>query len=464
MERSREHWSSNFGFIMAAAGSAIGLGTLWKFPYVVGMNGGSAFILVYILCTVLIGIPIFIAELLLGRAAQKSAVATFTTLDNPHSEWRFGGWFGVIASFLIMSYYSVLAGWGLSYVFMSLNEFWKGKTPAEIQATFKLLQQSSDITLFWHLLFTAITVSVVFRGVKDGIERWSKLMTSSLLGLLLLLVIYNSQLDGFAKAVHFIFTPDWSKLQPYSFLEALGLSFFTLSLGQGIMITYGSYMKKRDNIPKTSFVIASMVILVALLCALAIFPIVFTFGGTVESGSGLVFETLPLLFSQLPGAQILSTLFFILFVFTALTSAIALVEVVVSALMDITPWPRKRLALCVGSASFLLGIPSALSWSNSLFSNWSLLFGKNFFETVDSLVSVWLLPLAGLLVALFCSWKLHKEFIAQEFTEEPKVQQGGVEKRSSWQLFFPIWYTLLRWLAPVAILAIILRQSGLVQF
>lgn len=458
MERSREHWGSNFGFVMAAAGSAIGLGTLWKFPYVAGMNGGSAFILVYILCTLLISIPIFIAELLIGRAAQKSAVATFTTLDTPHSQWRIGGWFGVLASFLIMTYYSVLAGWGLSYVFMSLNEFWKGKTPAEIQSTFKLLQRSSDITLFWHFFFTAITVAVVFRGVKDGIERWSKLMTTSLLTLLLLLVLYNSQLSGFEQAVQFIFRPEWSKLKPASLLEALGLSFFTLSLGQGIMITYGSYMKRGDNIPKTSLVIASMVIVIAVLCSLAIFPIVFTFGGKVESGSGLVFETLPLLFSQLPGAQILSTLFFVLFVFTALTSAIALVEVVVAALMDMTSWPRRRLALLVGFASFLLGIPSALSWSNSLFSNWQLLFGKNFFETVDSLVSVWLLPLSGLLVALFCSWKLQKEFVQGEF------DIGRNRSARTGNLPFLFWRFLLRWVAPIAIFAIILQQSGLVEF
>ncbi len=449
-DKPREHWSSRLGFIMAAAGSAIGLGTLWKFPYVAGENGGSAFISIYILCTVLIGIPVFIAELLLGRAAQRSAVTTFSVLDRPNSPWRVGGWLGVAASFLIMSFYSVLAGWGLNYAFMSLNKFWIGKSSDEILETFDILQKSADITLFWHALFTALTVSVVYRGIKNGIEHWSKIMTSSLLVLLLLLVGYNTTLSGLDQAINFIFSPDFSKLKASSILEALGLSFFTLSLGQGIMITYGSYMRRSEDIPKTACIIASMVLVVSQLCALAIFPIVFTFGLPPQGGSGLVFKTLPLLFSKLPCAQIFATLFFTLFVFTALTSAIALVEVVVATLMDLTGKPRKKLALYVGLSSFVFGVPSALAHTNILFGNWNLLYGKNFFTTIDTLVSVWLLPVGGLLVCLFTGWIAKPDFLKHEFASGTKML-----------VFYKVWKFFIRWLCPLAIIMIILQQSGL---
>ncbi len=452
IDKPREHWSSRLGFIMAAAGSAIGLGTLWMFPYITGENGGGAFILTYILCTLLIGIPLFIAELILGRAAQKSAVPTFTVLDRPQTPWRIGGWLGVASSFLIMSYYSVLAGWGLNYAFMSLNQFWKGKSPQDIQQTFELLQRSADITLFWHGLFTFITIAVVYRGIKNGIEHWSKVMTSSLLVLLVLLVCYNTTLPGLQQATTFIFCPEWSKLKPSAILEALGLSFFTLSLGQGIMITYGSYMKRVEDIPKTACIIATMVIVVSQLAALAIFPIVFTFGMSPQGGSGLVFKTLPLLFSQLPGAQILSTLFFILFVFTALTSAIALVEVVVATLMDLTSLSRKQLSIYVGCALFLFGIPSALSHTNLLFGNWPELYGKTFFETISSLVSIWLLPIGGLIVCLFTGWKVNQDLLKAEFCSASQLKP-----------LFRIWLHFVRWVCPVAIFIIILQQSGLIN-
>lgn len=451
-QQQREHWGTHLGFILAAAGSAIGLGTLWKFPYVTGENGGGLFVLMYILCTFLIGIPVFIAELILGRKAQRGAVGIFATLTHNSTVWKGVGWLGVASSFLIMSYYSVLAGWGLNYVFMSLNQFYVNRSAQEIGAVFDLLQSSGDITLFWHFVFTAITIAVVYPGVRQGIEYWSRFMTSSLLLLLVGLCCYTITLDGFSQAARFLFSPEFSNFKPSSALEALGLSFFTLSLGQGIMLTYGSYMRRTEDIPKTSFLIGFMIIVVAILAGLMIFPVIFTFGFTPSEGRGLVFKTLPLLFGKLPGALLISTLFFILFVFTALTSSVALVEVVAANFIDLFGWSRRKAVLITGASCFIFGIPSALSGSNTLFANWAGIYGKTFFATVDDLVSVWFLPIGGLLMAIYAGWFLDLHISQEEF-------KAG----TAWKWMWRPWRFFMRWVAPIAILCIMLQKSGLID-
>lgn len=437
---------------MAAAGSAIGLGTLWKFPYITGENGGGAFFTVYLLATLLIGVPVFVAELIIGRSSERGAVLAFPTLDNPSTGWKFAGIAGVASSFLIMSYYSVLAGWGMNYAFMSLQQFWIGKSPEQIEQAFDILSKSGDITLFWHAIFTMITVYVVYHGIRNGIEYWSTIMTSSLLVLLVCLFAYNMSLDGFIPAAKFVLAFDTSKLKPSSILEALGLALFTLSLGQGVMITYGSYMRKEEDIPKTASIISSMVILISALCALSIFPIVFTANRPPEAGFGLVFKTMPLLFSQLPGALIISTLFFALFVFTALTSAIALVEVVVATIIEIYGWPRKKASIVVGLACFIFGLPSALSNTGLIFPNWELLYGKNFFETINSFVSNWLLPVGALMIALFTGYKMDKEKLRQEFSQS-----------SNFGKLFEIWHFFIRYIVPLSILLIMLQQAEIIN-
>lgn len=452
MQKQREHWSSHLGFILAAAGSAIGLGTLWKFPYVTGENGGGLFFLIYLFCVAFVGIPVFIAELILGRRAQRGAVGVFDKLAHHSAFWKTPGWLGVIASFIMMSYYSVVAGWGLNYVFMSLSQFYQGRTSQEISNTFDLLASSGDITLFWHFMFISITMAVVYPGIRHGIEYWSKFMTTSLLFLLIGLTAYSFTLEGFPDAVAFLLKPDFQEFKPSSALEALGLSFFTLSLGQGIMLTYGSYMRRSEDIPKTSAIIGTMILLISLLAGLMIFPIIFTFGFAPQSGPGLVFKTLPVLFAKLPGALLISTMFFVLFVFTALTSAVALVEVVVANFMDLMGWSRRRSVLIVGIAIFVFGIPSALSNSDLLFANWGKLYGKSFFMTFDDLVSVWLLPIGGFLISVYTGWVLKKEIAKEEFLSGTSLP---------W-LFKP-WLFFIRWIAPLAIGAIMLQKSGLID-
>ncbi|MEI8366499.1 MAG: sodium-dependent transporter [Parachlamydiaceae bacterium] len=450
--KQREHWGSHLGFILAAAGSAIGLGTLWKFPYVTGENGGGLFVLTYIFCTFFIGIPVFMAELILGRKAQRGAVGIFATLSNNSAVWKGVGWLGVITSFILVSFYSVLAGWGLCYVFMCLNEFYKGLSPQQVGNVFDILSTSGDITLFWHMCFMALVIGVVLQGIRQGVEYWNKFMTSALLILMVCLCIYSCTLDGVGKAFHFVFYPDFTNFKSSGILEALGLSFFTLSLGQGIMLTYGSYMRRTEDIPKTSFIIGIMIIVASLLAAMTIFPIIFTFDVPPGAGVGLVFKTLPVLFSQLPAALLLSTSFFILFVFTALTSAIAMVEAVSANFIDLYGWSRRKAVLASGIGGFVFGIPSALSGTDWLFAKWPLIFGDTFFSTVNDLISIWFMPIGGLMVSIYTGWFLDKAISRDEF-------QAGSQYKWLWGP----WLFFMRWVAPVAILLILMQQAGIVN-
>jgi neurotransmitter:Na+ symporter, NSS family len=449
MKAQREHWSSRLGFIMAAAGAAIGLGTLWMFPYLTGENGGGAFVLIYLGAMLLVGFPIFIAELLLGRAAQKAPVGIFSTLANNSPAWKMVGWLAVTAAFFIMSYYSVVAGWGLNYLLLSATNFYEGRTLDEITGTFDLLQASGDIVVFWHLVFTAMAVGVVFMGIRNGIEYWSKIITSSLLVILLALFLYGTTLSGFSEALHYVFYPDLTKLKPSSVLEALGLAFFTLSLGQGAMLTYGSYMNEEEDIPKTALIVVSMDLVVSLLSAMMIFPMIFTFGFEPNSGPGLIFKVLPVTFAQLPASSLLSLVFFSLFVFTALTTAVSFVEVMVANTIEVMDWSRKKSCVVVGITVFLFGIPSALSGCQGIFPTWEAIYGKNFFDVISSLVSNWILPVGGLLTATFTGWHVGRRKCLEEFC-----------RGSSWKFLFKPWFFMIRWLAPIATFLIILNKAG----
>lgn len=453
MKKQREHWGSKLGFILAAAGSAIGIGTLWKFPYVLGENGGGVFLLFYLLFTFFIGVPVFIAELMLGRAAQRGPVGVFPeVLKEQNTPWKMVGWVGVIAAFLMMSFYCVVSGWGMNYALLSVSGFYKGRTLQEIGSAFDALALSGDVTLFWDFLFLFTTALVVYSGVRKGIEQWSKIMTSILLVLLIGMLAFSLTLDGFSEAVSFVFTPEFSKFKPSGVLEALGLAFFTLSVAQGVMLAYGSYLREDDDIPKTGLIIGFMVIVVSVLVALMIFPIIFTFHGETASGPGLVFKTLPLLFAQLPGSQVLSTLFFVMFVFTALTSSVALLEAVVANCMDLYDWPRKKAVLLIASGIFLLSIPCAYSGTGLLFSSWEEMYGKTFFDTVNQLVSIWLLPIGGFLMSLFVGWRLDSAFLRAEFSKGTTVG-----------FLFTPWLFLVRYVAPAAMIVVLLQETGMVD-
>ena len=452
--KKREHFGSKLGFMLSAIGSAIGLGLLWKFPYVIGENGGGLFLLAYFFCIFFAGIPLFIGEIILGKSTQSAAIGAFSKgCKKGESKLAAGGYLGVLSSFLIMSFYSVIAGWGLSYILTSLSGFYSGKSVEEVGMIFDKLSHSGSITILWHGVFTAMTMGIVLGGVKKGIEYWSKLIVKTLLVMLVALFLYSTTLSGFSEAVRFVFIPKAGSFTVLSFLEALGLAFMTLSLGQGVMISYGSYINKGDNVVKMSLIVALSVVIVAILAALTIFPVVFTFGFSPSAGPGLVFKTLPILFSKLPGSMVISTLFFSLFVFTAITSAVPLVEVVATNLMERCNWTRQKATVLVCLATFTFGIPSALSGSMSMFPAWTEIFGVDFLETINRLASVWVIPLAGLFTALFIGYRMDKAVLKREFYD------GAVNK---WG--FSIWYFGIAVVVPLVILLIIFQTSGLVDF
>ncbi len=452
MQQAREHWGSRLGFIMAAAGSAIGLGSLWRFPYMTGKNGGGIFIILYLIFTLFIALPVFLGELVIGRSAQKSAISAFPALSSPTSKWKAVGWLSVFTSFLILSYYSIISGWCVNYALMSLNHFTFGKTPEQISAVFDVLYKSSDINLFWHFIFILLNVGVVYGGIRKGIEYWSRLLTPALLVLLIGLFVYSTTLSGFGEAFRFIFYPDASKLTPSSILDALGTAFYTLSVGLGIIITYGSYMKQSEDMPKTGLIISSMTILVSMMAALMIFPIIFTFGFAPSQGAGLVFKTLPVLFAQLPGTLVVSTLFFLLLVFTALTSSISLFEVLVANLIELFSWSRTKAILISASGVLVLGIPSALSGSGAIFGNWQAMYGKDFFGTLDYVTGSWMMPCAALFTTIFIGWVMDRRLSSAEFLKGTTLVK-----------LLKVWFFCIRWLAPIAIIIIILQEGGIVD-
>lgn len=452
MQQKREHWATRIGFILATAGSAIGLGSLWRFPYMAGENGGGYFVLMFIGFTFFIALPIFMAELIMGRKAQKGPVLAYAHLSHNSSAWRMAGWFAVITTFIILSYYLVISGWALNYTFMSLNEFYKGKSYDQIVHIFNLVYKSSQINVFWLFIFAAMTGGIVYGGVRKGIEQWSRILMPILFVILIVLFIYSMTLSGAKEAFSFIFSPHASQFKPSSVLNALGMSFFALSVGLGILITYGSYMHSNDDIPKTGFIIATLDIAVSLLAAMMIFPIIFTFDFQPQEGVGLVFKVLPVLFAKLPAALLISTVFFILVVFTALTSTISLLEVLVATAMEVFEWSRKKAAFLTTAAVFVFAIPSALSGANEFFPSWKKIYGKNFFETFDYLTGSWFLPISGIMTAIFVGWAMEKEDRFQEFI-------SGT--RFAW-LYKP-WLILLKFGAPLAVILIILHQSNLIN-
>lgn len=453
MSQIHEHWASRLGFIMATAGSAVGLGSLWRFPYMVGANGGGAFILLYLIFTFAIGLPVFFAEIILGRRSQRSAVLAYTELSNGSQNWRILGWMNVLASLLILSVYCVIAGWSLSYTLMSLNQFAAGKTAAEISGVFDTLFSAPGINLFWFVLYLLINVGIVISGVRKGIEHWSKILMPALFAILIGLFIYATTLPGFGEAARFIFVPHWEKLSADGVLNALGMAFFTLSVGFGIILTYGSYMQKEEDIPKNGIIITIMTVFVSLIAAMTIFPIVFSFGLPAQEGPGLLFKTLPVLFAKMPASLLISTVFFALVLFAAITSSISLLEVLVANAMEIFGTTRKKAAYGTALLVLVLGIPSALAGSGWIFPNWNAIYGKNFFETIDYLVSSWITPFCGLFTTIFVGWFWKKTNSLKEF------QTGTTMK---W-LALP-WYYSVKFLAPIAVIIIILQQAGLLTF
>ena len=463
-------WSSRWAFVLAATGSAVGLGNIWKFPYITGENGGGAFVLVYLLCIAVIGVPTMMAEIMLGRRGRQSPINTMRTLaieagHNPH--WKWLGWLGVVAGFLILSYYSVIAGWSLAYIFRTATGTFTGVTPDGVGSIFDSFLSDSESLLFWHTVFMVMTMLVVARGVAGGLEKAVKFLMPALFLILIILLGYAMNTAAFEEGIRFLFKPDFhallystneagvERLSWNPVLIAMGHAFFTLSLGMGAIMVYGSYLPQDASITKTTFMIAGADTAVALVAGMVIFPIVFANGLEPGSGPGLIFQTLPLAFGHMPGGIFFGTLFFILLTFAAWSSSISLIEPAVAWLVENRNMDRMKASVVMGITCWLFGLLTVFS-----FNLWSDVYPlatfeifrdstSTIFDLLDYLTANIMLPLGGLLIAIFSVWIMH---------EDASIDELNMGAGFTYQ----VWHFLIRYVTPIAIIIVFLRAIGVI--
>ena len=413
MNQTREHWGSKLGFILAASGSAVGIGNIWKYPHMAGQNGGAAFTLIYLICILVVGLSIVIGEFALGRKTQLSPVGAYLAIA-PGSLWKWVGFLGVASAFVILSFYGVVGGWIIRYAFLAImggfNSF--GGNPEEASVAFDLFITSTWNPLFWQLLFMMICIYVIVNGVKGGIEKWSKIMMPTIIVILVVLAIRGLTLPNGMTGLTFLFKPKFEDLSASAVVLALGHSFFTLSLGMGTMITYGSYLKRTENLLNSALWVIGLDTAIALLAGIAIFSTVFALGADPAEGAGLIFVVLPSIFPQIPGGQIWGTLFFVILFMAALTSAISILEVVTAYFIDQKGWTRIRSTILFGGIITVVGIFCSLSLGGNLNITWFL--GMSFFDFMDYLSSKYMLPIGGMLMAIF----IIKRWSVDEFVKE----------------------------------------------
>ncbi|WP_163717469.1 sodium-dependent transporter [Mangrovibacterium lignilyticum] len=445
----RAEFSSKFGVIAAAAGSAVGLGNIWKFPYITGVYGGAAFLFVYLGFIAAIGLPVMLSELLIGRKARRNAFGSFKKLA-PNSPWKLVGMLGVGAAFMILAFYGVVAGWSVEYVVVSVLNGFKSQTPEQLSNMFGEFIAAPYRPVLYQLFFMFLTGLIVMLGIKDGIEKNVKIMMPLLVVIIVVLDIRAVTLPGAGEGLRFLFHPDFSKLSGEGILSALGHAFFSLSLGMGTLITYGSYIDKKNNLINTAINVTVADTLIAILAGVAIFPAVFAFGIEASSGPGLVFITLPNVFQQMPGGYIFSILFFLLLTVAALTSSISILEVVVAYFHEELKLKRKVATVFATTIIALLGVICSLSMG--IFDQYTF-FGLNFFDCLDWISANLLLPLGGLFISLFIGWKFGRKKVRAE------IENGG----SISEMLLSVFMFLVRIVAPIAIAIVFLKGIGLLN-
>ena len=431
----RAHWGSRFGFILAAVGSAVGLGNVWKFPYMAGEYGGAAFVLVYLAIVFTIGVSVMLAEFVIGRAAERNPVGALARLGG--GAWPVVGFMGIAAAFIILSFYSVVAGWTIAYVVKAVTGVLATSDPDALGAVFGAFSADPVEPVLYHMIFMILTVGIVAGGVHAGIERTCTVLLPVLFIILIVLAVRSLTLPGAMEGVLFYLAPDFSKISAQTLNGALAQAFFSLSLGMGAMITYGSYLSRKDDLPRSALWVTFCDFLVSLVAGLVILPAVFAFSLDPAAGPGLVFITLPAVFAQMPAGAVFAVLFFILLVIAALTSAVSLLEVVVAYLVDERGMGRRRAAALVGVTIFLLGIPASLSlgvWSDIQIA------GKGIFDIMDYVASNVLLPLGGIAISVFVGWVI--------------LPRATAEATSAGAHPFPwigLWRIVCRYVAPLGI-------------
>lgn len=434
-------WSSRWLFILAATGSAVGLGNVWRFPYITGENGGGAFVLMYIALVVFIGMPVLMAEIMVGRRGAQNpvkSVANVAVESGLSSRWGALGFLGILTSFFLLSIYSVVAGWSAAYVVRTFSGSFHGMTPLQVAASHDAFLADPWALIFWHTVFILATGAVVARGLREGLEKAIEVLVPGLFIILLILIAYACTTSGFKEGLDFLFTPHWEEITPKAFLTALGQAFFTLSIATASMLIYGAYLPKNASIFKASLCIAGLDTLAALMAGIAIFPIVFTYGLTPTEGPGLVFKTLPIAFGEMPYGTFFGGLFFTLLVFAALTSAISMVEPMVAWVMQRFKITRVWATVWSAGLAWFVGLGAALSfnvWENVR------LGPLNYYEWLDLFVTMILLPAGGLLLAVFGGWYVTKKISFEELAVPTWI--------------YNIWRFSVRYMTPVTVVIMV---------
>jgi len=451
--KQRENWGSRIGFLMAAAGSAVGLGNIWRFPYMTGENGGGAFIIIYLFFVLVVGLSVMVAEFAVGRRTQQSAVGAYKSVSN---KWTFAGVLGVLSGFFIMGFYPVVGGWAIAYIFKSFSGLLAA--PDAIGDVFGGFITSPTQPIIWFLIFLAMNTLIVAKGIAGGIEKAGKVLMPTLFVLLILIAMRSMTLPGAGAGLEFLFKPDFSKVTGATFLAALGQAFFSLSLGMGCMITYGSYLNKSENLHSNALMVTLMDTGVALLAGLAIFPALFAFGMEPAAGPGLVFVVVPQIFAAMGGAgTVFSAIFFIALTVAALTSSVSLMEVVVAYLIDSRGMERKPAVYLTSAIMVVTGLLSSLSLGAM---SGVTFLGVGAFDFFDILTDKIFLAIGGMILAIFCGWVLKKEDLEDELTNGGTIKFG----------LFNVWYALIKYVIPVAVAVVAvsgimaITQQGLMIF
>ena len=447
----RGSFGSKFGIVAAAAGSAIGLGNIWRFPYVTGENGGGAFLILYLFFILAIGIPVMLSEFIIGRTTQQNPYGAFKTLK-PNQPWFLIGVMGILAAFFILAFYGAVGGWTLEYLLQSAKNGFAGKSPADLDNLFNSVMSGTWRPVIWQLLFMAVTMYIVAAGIEKGIEKYAKILMPVLLLIIIIISVRSVTLPGAKDGLTFLFKPDFSKIfggaeTGFNYkiiLEALGQAFFSLSIGMGTLITYGSYISKKDNLGNSAVIVSFADTFIAILAGVAIFPAVFAFGIEPGAGPALVFKTLPNIFLQMKGGYIFALMFFILLTVAAITSSISVLEVVVAYIVEQFNVKRKKATLVAGGLISILGILCALSWSDYAIS----IGGVNFFGILELLATKFMLPLGGLAIVVYLGWFHGKDHALKEVSNNGTV--------NAW--YINIYMFLVKFIAPLAISAVFIYE------
>lgn len=439
----RDSFGTRLGILAAAAGSAIGLGNIWRFPYILGKNGGGAFLVIYLICIVIIGIPIMISEFIIGRSTKKNAIGAFKKLA-PKTPWSIIGWMGLLSAIAVLSFYGVVAGWCMNYVVSTATNTFIGKTAQDMTNIFTSFTSSTWSPILWQLLFMFITGYIVVSGIKDGIEKYSKILMPVLLILIIILDIRALTLDGANEGLKFLFAPNFSQLTLNGVFIALGHAFFSLSIGMGTMLTYGSYINDSENLKSTALKVCIADTVIAILAGLAIFPAVFAYGIKPDTGAGLAFMSLPLVFQQMPLGNLFGALFFVLLTVAALTSSISILEVIVAYFTEEYNFSRTKITIWGASFVSLIGIICSLS--NGVLKKYTI-FNMNFMDLMNYLSANILLPLGGLLISIFVGYYMDKKII------KTQLYNNGTLNNKSLSLFM----FLVKIVSPIAIIFVFLK-------